>query len=152
MKRMLAACVFAISMVATVRADAPQPLKVLDCRATGPSKAGERVIEFTIIPPKPGGNLSLWTLTEDDQPDKLIKSGVAKGEIEVDYGSHSERHDLVFLSVGNRNGASHVAFWFRSGVLQHENFVVVDIWDPEIPVQVMESAEPQPYVTGHCKR
>jgi len=146
------ALVFALSTVAVMQAGAAEPLKVLECRATGPSKVGERVVEFTIIPPKSGEGLSLWTLTKNDRPDRLIKSGVARGEIQVDYGSHRERHDLVFLTVGNTNGASHVAFWLRSGVSQHPNFVIADIWDPEIPVQLIESVEPQPYLKGNCTR
>lgn len=144
--------VFALSTLAAMQTGAAEPLKVLDCRVTGPSKIGERVVEFTIIPPKSSERLSLWTFTEDDRPDQLVKSGAARGEIQVDYGSHSERHDLIFLAVGNPNGTSHVAFWLRSGVFRHPNFVIVDIWDPEIPVQVMESVEPQPYLTGNCKR
>lgn len=145
--------VFALSTFMAMQvAGAAESLKVLDCRATGPSKTGERVVEFTIMPPRSGGGLSLWTFTEDDRPDQLVKSSVARGEIQVDYGGHSERHDLVFLTVGNPNGTSHVAFWLRSGVFQHPNFVIVDIWDPEISVQVMESVEPQPYLTGNCKR
>lgn len=143
---------FALSTVAAMQEGAAEPLKVLECRATGPSKVGERVVKFTIIPPKSGERLSLWTLTKNDRPDRLIKSGVARGEIQVDYGSHTERHDLVFLTVGNTNGASHVAFWLRSGVFQHPNFVIADIWDPEIPVQLMESVEPQPYLKGNCRR
>lgn len=144
--------VFALSTLVAMQAGAAERLKVLDCRASGPSKTGERVVEFTMIPPNSGEDLSLWTFTEDDRPGQLVKSGVARGEIQVDYGSHSERHNLVFLTVGNSNGKSHVAFWLRSGVFQHPNFVIVDIWDPEIPVQVMESVEPQPYLTGNCER
>lgn len=141
---------FALSTLAAMQTGAEETLNVLDCRVTGPSKTGERVVEFTIIPPKSSERLSLWTLTEDNRPDQMIKSGVARGEIQVDYGGHSERRDLVFLSVGNTNDASHVAFWLRSGVFQNPNFVIVDIWDPEIPVQVMETVEPQPYLTGNC--
>jgi len=129
--------------------------KIYSLRAlitTGLSKTGERVVEFKIISPSSSECLSLWTFSEDDRPDQLIKAGVARGEIQVDYGNHSERHDLVFLRVGNPNGTSHVAFWLRSGVYRHPNFVIVDIWDPEIPVQMMESVEPQPYLTGSCKR
>lgn len=152
MRRWAEALAFALWTLSAVQAGAAEPLKVLDCRATGPSKVGERVVEFTIIPPRSSDRLSLWTLTEDDRPDQLVKFGVARGEIQVDYGSHTERHDLVFLTVGNSNGASHVAFWLRSGVFQHPNFVIVDIWDPEIPVQLMESVEPQPYLRGNCTR
>lgn len=144
--------VLALLLFSLMRVSAADTLELLECRATGPSKIGERVVEFTIIPPKSNERLDLWTLTEDEQSGQKIKSGVAKGEIQIDYGGHSERRDLIFLKVGNTNGVSHVAFWLRSGVSQHPNFVIVDIWDPEIPVQVMESVEPQPYLTGNCRR
>lgn len=142
---------FVLSTIPLTQAGAAETLKVLECQATGPSKLGERLVEFTIIPPISNERFSLWTLTEEDQPDQLVKSGVAKGEIQIDYGGHTERRDLIFLKVGNMNGSSHVAFWLRSGVFQHPNFVIVDIWDPEIPVQVMESIEVHPYLTGNCE-
>lgn len=152
MKQQVKWLLVTLSGISLTQVGAAETLQVLECRATGSSESGQRVVKFMIVPPKSNERLNLWMFTEDDRPDQLVKSDVAQGEIQIDYGSHTERHDLIFLKVGNAKGSSHVAFWLRSGVFQHPNFVVVDIWDPEIPVQLMESVEPQPYLTGNCER
>lgn len=146
------AIVVATMLLMLTQAVAAESFSSLTCTVRGDSELGQRVIELSIVPPKPNDRFNLWALTEENEPGALIKQAVGKGEIEVDYGSHTERRDLYFLIIGNRNGSSHVAFWMQEGVFQHPNFIVVDVWEPDIPVQLMESVEPQPYLTGNCSR
>ncbi|WP_146218715.1 hypothetical protein [Halomonas sp. LBP4] len=142
----------AIWLLLLTQVAAAESSRILTCTVSGDSKLEQRVVKLTVIPPKPNENLNLWALTEKNEPGVLIKQAVGKGEIEVDYGGHTERRDLFFLSIGNENGSSHVAFWLREGVFQHPNFIIVDVWKPDISVQLMESVEPQPYLTGNCSR
>lgn len=130
---------------------AAESSKILTCTVTGDSRLGERVVELSIVPPKDDERLNLWALTNEHKPGVLIREAVGVGSVQVDYGGHIERRDLIFLNIGNENGSSHVAFWLREGVFQHPNFVIIDVWAPDIPIRLMESVESQPYLTGNCR-
>ena len=125
---------------------------ILTCTISGDPKLGKRVVKLTVVPPKSNERFNLWALTEEHEPETLIKQAVGVGRVQVDYGRHTEQSDLIFLRVGNENGSSHVAFWLRGGVFQHPNFIIIDVWESDIPIHLMESVEPQPYLTGNCSR
>ena len=125
--------------------------EILTCTASGESKLGERIVHLTIVPPKDEEHLNLWALTQEHEPGLLVRKAVGIGSIKINYGSHKEQRDLIFLNIGNENGASQVAFWLREGAYKHPNFIIVDVWKDDIPIKMMESVEPQPYLTGHCQ-
>lgn len=144
--------VLATLLLLLTQVAAAESSRILTCTVSGDSKLGQRVVKLTIVPPKSNEHLNLWALTEEHQPGVLIKQSVGVGRVQVDYGGHTEQRNLLFLTVGNENGSSHVAFWLREGVFQHPNFIIVDIWKPDIPIRLMESVESQPYLTGNCSR
>lgn len=125
--------------------------RVLTCTVNGASMVGQRVVHLTIVPPKDNERYNLWALTDEHQPGLLIREAVGVGTVQVDYGAHEECQDLIFLNIGDEKGSSHIAFWLMEGVYRHPNFIVIDLWKPDIPIRLMETVEPQPYLAGNCE-
>lgn len=139
------------SMVSTLAA-ANDTLHVLECEVSGPPGVGgeDRVIRLVITPPQEESRGNLWHLNEDHEPGQVVSFGSAIGTVHVNYGGYEEQRDLIFQSVGHPNGSSHVAFWLREGVMQHAAFIVVDIWDERIPINMLDASQSQPLLRGNC--
>jgi len=142
---------FLLLLTVTTRSVAADSEAILTCTVTGESKIGTRVVNLKVVPPKAGEWFHLWALTDEHEPGHLLKNTVGVGTVEVDYGGYIERRDLVFLQIGTEGGSSHVAFWLRKGVFEHANFLIIDIWDPSIPIHLVESVEPEPFLSGNCR-
>ena len=143
-----------IFFISNVSVAAAEDLQILTCDVIGSQKHGDnpRTMTLTIIPPSNDERGYLWHLDQDNNPGHVLVFGSAVGEIQVDYGSYTERRDLIFINVGNSDGSSHKAFWIRSGVMQHPSFLSINIWDEDIPIYLMDTSQAQPMLTGNCSR
>ena len=141
----------AVLTIPTTSVIAAEPDQILTCLVHGETSYGKRELSLTVVPPESEDRGGLWVLDQKNLPKTLVDTVVGVGAIQVDYGSHQERRDLLFLTVGNSNGSSHVVLWNRDGIYSHPNMAVIDIWKENVSISVMESVEPQPFLTGTCE-
>ena len=141
-----------LSFISNVSIADEESLGILKCEVSGPQRYidNPRTMTLTIIPPKNDDHGFLMYLDKDHNPEQVIIFGSAIGEIQVEYGNYTERRDLIFTNVGHKNGSSHKGFWVRAGVMQHPSFFMIDVWDENIPIHVMDTSQPQPMMTGNC--
>ncbi len=162
LKRFLVVFILILSLSFQVKAETVFALDTLVCSFSKETDYGSRKLKVTVIPPKDfsyDNDRSLFALgtccTEEElieNPVAIKASGIGIGRVEVKYGysTESDISDLYFLKVGTKDGSSHVAFWFSKGAMQHANFIIVDVWENNISAKLMESVEPEPYITGSC--